>query len=276
MVGDRFRATSTVTATINGAARRNCIIVRFLPRDSYDRETNEKKPQFTRRKRAAVHPRLPPSSAERATVNSVNSANCVIPKRVVDRLDAAGLGWCEKRIKKIRTEGCGRSSDGVGGREKEKEEDALPHSHKHTHTNSFSPSLFLVSSAIPGTFSPKLAVASRRGDYKAPRFLPPLPPCRPPAGSRCNTQHLHTILISYLSMARSAGASSHTQARPSASLGRSRQHRRINKGLINRGARSRAHPLTGVPSSSSWRESSEEVLPFSLSLGLFREMFVVR
>lgn len=29
------------------------------------------------------------------------------------------------------------------------------------------------SSAIPGTFSPKLAVASRRGDYKSAAILPP-------------------------------------------------------------------------------------------------------
>lgn len=39
----------------------------------------------------------------------------------------------------------------------------------HTHTT------FLASSAIPGTFSPKLAVVSRRGDYKAPRFFSPPP-----------------------------------------------------------------------------------------------------
>lgn len=41
----------------------------------------------------------------------------------------------------------------------------------HTHTS-------FASSAIPGTFSPKLAVASRRGDYKS-AAIPPLPPLGP-------------------------------------------------------------------------------------------------
>lgn len=102
----------------------------------------------------------------RATVNSANSANCVIPKRVVDRLDRRAAPVVRRRAKKkIRVEGCGRSNPQGGG----KRGGWCASTRVRTHTT------FHASSAIPGTFFPKLAVVSRRGDYKAPRFLPARP-----------------------------------------------------------------------------------------------------
>lgn len=119
-----------------------------------------------------------------------NSANCVIPKRVVDRLDAApGYGWCERRSKKKKEEevasreGCGRSNSQGGGKERR-----LMRLHAcitHTHTTS------VASQRNTGNLFPReLAVVSRRGDYKAPRFLLAPIPARPYA--------IHNTCIPYL------------------------------------------------------------------------------
>jgi len=143
---------------------------------------SEKKPlvRFAKSSRT-FHPKR-----ARATVNSANSTNCVIPKRVVDRLDAASrraMGGAKDEQKKSRCEGCGRSN--LQG--KEREEDACTRSYL----------LFFASSAIPGTFSPKLAVVSRRGDYKAPRFLPALPflPLSRPDPMQYTTLAYHTYFV---------------------------------------------------------------------------------
>lgn len=149
-------------------------------------------------------PRVSSLKRARGAVNSANSANCVIPKRVVDRLDAApGYGWCERRSNKkkrsrvARYEGCGRSNSQGGGKERRlmRLHACITHSHH----------LRRVQRNTGNLFPRELAVVSRRGDYKAPRFL--LAPI--PGSTLCNTQHLHTILISYLSTARSARASLH-------------------------------------------------------------------
>lgn len=58
-------------------------------------------------------------------------------------------------------------------------------------------------------FPPKLAVASRRGDYKAPRFLPASPsPPSPLTGARSDATHdtCMPYLFRTLSTARSTGA----------------------------------------------------------------------
>lgn len=121
------------------------------------------------------------------SLNSTNSANCVIPKRVVDRLDAVpGFGWCERQLKKIRVGGCGQSNAG-GGRE---EKDDVPHTYIYVRTHTT-----FASSAIPGTFFLKLAVVSRRGDYKAPRFFSPFPPSSP---IPVRPDAIHNTCIPYL------------------------------------------------------------------------------
>lgn len=88
------------------------------------------------------------------------SANCVIPKRVVDRLDGLRVRRAKKtlRPRAVREQRGGR-----------REDDAPTHTHTHTKVHACTSF-----GAIPGTFSPKLAVASRRGDYKS-AAIPPLP-----------------------------------------------------------------------------------------------------
>jgi len=142
----------------------------------------EKKPlvRFVKSSRT-FHPKR-----ARVTVNSANSTNCVIPKRVVDRLTLrrAGLWVVRKTSKKSRI---ARAAGGQTLQGKEREEDAYTHSYL----------LFFASSAIPGTFSPKLAVVSRRGDYKAPRFLPALPffPLSRPDPMQYTTLAYHTYFV---------------------------------------------------------------------------------
>jgi len=155
---------------------------------------SEKKPlvRFAKSSRT-FHPKR-----ARATVNSANSTNCVIPKRVVDRLDAASrraMGGAKDEQKKSRCEGCGRSN--LQG--KEREEDACT---RHT---SFS----LRPAQYREPFPPSWQLCHVAATTKRRDSSPPFPFFLYPGLTRCNTQHLHTILISYLSIVRSVCASLH-------------------------------------------------------------------
>lgn len=133
---------------------------------------------------AALHresPRISPQERERPLIRQI-SPNCVIPKRVVDRLNEFRV----RRARKNRARGWAVRE--AGGREGG-EDDALSHHTRilHTHAPPSRPAQYRE------PFLPSWQLRHVAATTKAPRFLLP-PPFRPPV--RCNTQHLHTMLIS--------------------------------------------------------------------------------
>lgn len=140
------------------------------------------------------------------TVNSTNSANCVIPKR--ESLTV----WTPRRVVQKTSKKKSRVARAAGGqtrkREVREEDDAPPHAYALTPPSSRP-------ERNTGNLFPQVSscVTSRRLQSTA------IPPCLlllPPSifsPTRCNTQHLHTILISYLSTARSVCASLHAHER---------------------------------------------------------------
>lgn len=108
------------------------------------------------------------------TVNSANSANCVIPKRAVDRLDAAP-GWRERRVKKIAPGAAGgqirRGRKGRGG--------CASHTRMHSHhLRSMRPAQYR-ESFPPSWQLCHVAATTKRRDSSLPLPARPYLPFRP-------------------------------------------------------------------------------------------------
>lgn len=64
-------------------------------RCTFEQNARGKNTEYSQRDRRAFRPK----ERTGGPINSANSANCVIPKRVVDRLDAVGL-WVVRKTSK--------------------------------------------------------------------------------------------------------------------------------------------------------------------------------
>lgn len=131
-------------------------------------------------------------------------------------------GWMVRKTsekKKKSRQGPRAIGDAKDGRRRRREEDASLHTHMRARARTSyvyhlprDTSKAQYREPFPLSWQLRHVAATTKHRDSFPALPPPLVRPVSPYPARCNTQHLHTILISYLSIARIARASPHTRA----------------------------------------------------------------